>query len=289
MRHIVLAALLFTVGFRAQAQPPSPSSAPSGLPSPAGAAGQGETLESLQSRVEKLEKSDEKGVPAWIAFYGVIIAAAIAGIFALVGQFLNARRQRELDQRKALFDQAQRLLEFRLKQLELFYAPLFASLEQSKALYDKLLYQLSRDDPHQYQLLDQPDVDHYRMHVMEDGKWKGFRLLDKLPAVRTNPKALNLVEEILSIGSRMTEIISKNAGLASVDLLPILGQYMAHYAILLTMHRRGETEPYPAGWHTMGYYPRELNAQVEKGYRELNEFLDSFVEASKRVVAELAS
>jgi hypothetical protein len=288
MHRIILAAVLLAIGSDARGQAPSATSLP-GLTQPMGAAKRSEALESLRSRVEKLEKSDEKAVPAWIAFYAVIIAAIIAGALALIGQFWNAKKQRELDQQKARFDQAQRLLEFRLKQLEFFYAPLFASLEQSKALYDKLLYQLSRDESHKYRLLEKPDANQYRMYVMEGDDWKPFRLLDKLPAVRTNPKALNLVEQILSIGARMTEIIAKNAGLASVDLLPLLGQYMAHYTILSTMHQKGETEPYPSGWHTMGYYPHELNDKVAQGYRDLNEFLNSFVEASRRVINELAS
>jgi hypothetical protein len=284
MHRIILAALLLAMAFDARAQPASAPS-PSAVATPVSAATRDEALKTLRSRVEKLEKSDDKARPAWIAFYGVILA----GILALIGQFWNAKRQRELDQQKARFDQTQRLLEFCLKQLELFYAPLLASLEQSKALYDKLLYQLSRDESDKYRLLEKPDANQYRMYVMEGDDWKPFRLLDKLPAVRTSPKALNLVEQILSIGARMTEIISKNAGLASVDLLPLLGQYMAHYAILSTMYQKEETEPYPAGWHTMGYYPHELNEKVAQGYCDLSEFLNSFVEASKRVMKELAS
>src|ERR1043166_3511211 len=168
-RHVVCVLILaIAASMYSQLPPAGPSTQPPAV----------QQYEDLQSRVEKLEKADEKSAPAWVAFYGVIIAAIIAGVAALIGQNVNAKKQRELDQRKALFDQAERLLEFRIKQLESFYAPMFALLEQSRALYDKLQHQLSRDEPSQYRLLDKPDHDGYRMHVRENGDWKGFRLLD---------------------------------------------------------------------------------------------------------------
>src|SRR5438094_2433469 len=105
----------------------------------------------------------------------------------------------------------------------------------------------------------------------QDGIWKGFRLLDQFPAVRTNPKALALAERILQIGEQMTKIISGHAGLASKDLIDLLGEYLAHYAVLSTIYKLGETAPYEPGWHQMLYYPRQLNKKIEEGYRELSQ------------------
>jgi hypothetical protein len=120
-----------------------------------------------------------------------------------------------------------------------------------------------------------------------DGTWKGFRLLDQFPAVKANKRASALADYIVQIGERMTRIISKHAGLASEELIPLLGQYMAHYAVLSTIHRGGETQPYEPGWHKMGYYPRELNAKIEEGYREVNHIINEYVKASKRMLAAI--
>jgi hypothetical protein len=55
------------------------------------------------------------------------------------------------------------------------------------------------------------DSDGYRFHVRQRRLMENFRLLDQLPTVRTNPKALALVESILDIGEQMTKIISERA------------------------------------------------------------------------------
>jgi hypothetical protein len=36
----------------------------------------------------------------------------------------------------------------------------------------------------------------------------------------------------------------------------------------------------------LGYFPRSLNAKVADGYRELSRFLDEYVNASKKMLAE---
>jgi len=151
---------------------------------------------------------------------------------------LTAQRSLELARQEAIFDHTEKILEFRLKQMELFYAPMFALLEQSRALYDKMLYQLAQDEPQRYRRLPEPDAEGYRMHVRaQDDTWKGFRLLDQFPAVKANQKALVLAERILQIGEQTTKIISDHAGLASQDLIDLLGEYLAHYAVLSAAHK----------------------------------------------------
>jgi hypothetical protein len=265
-----------------------------------------ERIRELTHRVQKLEleiiQKSEPSSGEKVAIIAAIIAASavlLTAILSLVGQFVMATReegravvaaQRALEHAKqeAVFRQTERILEFRLKQMEQFYAPMFALLRQSRGLYDKMQFQLAQDEPQRYKLLAEADSDGSRMQVCaKDGTWKDFRLLDQLPAVRANPKALALVDGILQIGKNMTGIISTRAGLASEDLVGLLGQYMAHYAILSTIYMSGETEPYEPGWHKMGYYPRELNGQIEKGYRVLSKFLDEYVDASNRMLAAL--
>ena len=261
-------------------------------------------FQQLANRVQQLELSAARTfqsslITAIIAGSAALVAVLLAGGLTLLSQHIMAKREEqrvvltaqrtmELARQEALYRHGEKILEFRLKQMELFYAPMFALLEQSKALYDKMLHQLAYDAPTQYKLLPEADPDGYRFHVLaKDGLWKGFRLLDQLPAVRTNPKALALVESILLIGEEMTKIISEHAGLASEDLAGLLGEYLAHYAILSTIHKCGETEPYEPGWHKMGYYPRDLNLKIAAGYHELSQFLDEYSKASKHMLEAL--
>ena len=261
-------------------------------------------FQQLTNRIQQLElnaarTSQSPLITAIIAGSATLVAVLLAGGLTLLSQHIIAKREErravltaertmELARQEALYQHGEKILEFRLKQMELFYAPMFALLEQSKALYDKMLHQLAYDAPTQYKLLPEADPDGYRFHVLaKDGLWKGFRLLDQLPTVRTNPKALALVERILDIGEQMTKIISERAGLASEDLAGLLGEYLAHYAILSTIHKRGETEPYEPGWHKMGYYPRDLNPKVAAGYHELSQFLNEYSKASKHMLEAL--
>lgn len=266
-----------------------------------------EDIQRLTNRVLQLEidlvkasqgslKSNVAVTTAIIAGSATLVAALLAGGLTLLGQNfmakreerraeLTAQRSLELARQEAIFDHAEKILEFRLKQMELFYAPMFALLEQSRALYDKMLYQLVEDEPERYRLISEPDSEGYRMHVRtQDGAWKGFRLLDQFPAVRTNKKALALAERILQIGEQTTKIISDHAGLASSDLIDLLGEYLAHYAVLSTAYRLGDTAPTEPGGHKILYYPRELNEKIAEGYRELNQFIGEYVKASKSML-----
>jgi hypothetical protein len=265
-----------------------------------------ERIRDLTDRVQKLEaqmiKQSSPSESLKVTIVTALIAAAAllgAAMLGIFGQYLSARREErraaveaqravELAKQEAIFEHTEKILEFRLKQLEQFYAPMFALLGQSKGLYDKMQLQLAQDEPARYRLVHVQGPGDYPLQVIsKDGTWQGFRLLDQLPAVRANPKALALVQGILAIGKQMTEIISKHAGLASEGLIPMLGQYMAHYAILSTIYSVRETEAYEPGWHKMGYYPRELNSKIEEGYRELSQFLDDYTRASKAMLEAL--
>lgn len=246
------------------------------------------SIEQLTERIAELEKkAADTTRPALIAFIGVIVAAVLAGCFALWGQYSNSQQQRELDRNKALFEQTEKILEFRIKQLEQFYAPMFARLKQSEALYFALQRQLAKDSPNRYTLLEKRDPDGNGMLVKNAaGETYGFRLIDEMPAIRENKKAMVLVDRILTIGKEITAIISEHAGLATEDLVPLLGEYAAHYAILSTIRDDQGTEALPPGKKEKGYYPypRDLNTKVEAGYRELSQFLDDYSDTSKKML-----
>ena len=116
----------------------------------------------------------------------------------------------------ALFKHAEEVMEFKLKQIQDFYGPLYAALRQSKGLYDKLFDQLIHDEPTKYQMALNPTGNDYRFQVKDNKEeWQNFRLVDQLPAIKGNPRALALIDANLNLGARMVEIISKSAGYAS--------------------------------------------------------------------------
>jgi hypothetical protein len=223
-------------------------------------------------------------------------AAIFVGFLALIGQFSLALREDrrsasaseralQLARQEALFRQNEKLLDFHLKQMELFYAPIRALLTQTGGLYDKMRLQLAQDEEGRYRWATGTDPKRRNFEVRQkDGTWHDFRLLDQFPAVKRNPKALALADRILAIGKEMTAIITQHAGLASPDLVDLLGQYMAHYAILSAIREEDRTEPYPPGWHEMGYYPRELDARIATGYREIAQIIADSAKESSRLL-----
>jgi hypothetical protein len=277
------------------------------LPAPTTDTDDQEKIRELTHRIQKLElqtvqqPGKQQGDTTAVAVTTAIIAAAAvlgAALLGMFGQHVAAQREdrrtvaaaqhaAELAKQEAVYRNTEKIVEFRLKQMEQFYAPMFALLGQSKGLYDKMLYQLAQDEPERYRWNPQPGAGADPFQVLHHDTWKGFRLLDQLPAVRHNPKAFALAEGVLRIGDQMTEIISKHAGLASENIIDLLGEYLAHYATLSTIYRLGETEPYEPGWHKVRYYPRELNARIEAGYREVSQFIDEYAKASMQMLQAL--
>lgn len=266
-------------------------------------------VQDLTARVLKLEIEDAKlsqlkeqsaTAPAIIAGFAVAISALIAGGLTILGQWYTAERERvraiaaaerqlTLAQRQILLQQTEKILEFKIKQLENFYAPMFALLQQSTALYNKMLDQLAQDEPSKYKLLDEVDNEGFRMHVLaKDRSWKPFRLLDQLPAIKKHSKAHELVARIIGIGKQTTEIISKHSGLASADLIDLLGEYLAHVALLSAIYHGSETEAFEPLSQKTGYFSHELAPKIKAGYDELSRFIDSYAAASKTMLAEFS-
>ena len=169
------------------------------------------------------------------------------------------------------------MMEFKQKQIQEFYGPLYASLRQSRGLYDKLLDQLIYDQPERYQKATNTTSDDYRLQVLDnDGQWKDFRLVDQLPALRSNQRAMALVDAIVGLGRNMCEIISTRAGYAAENSVELLGLYMAHHAILTAIRNGSETEAFEPGRHKVGAFPRGLDQVIGEKYHELSNAIDQF-------------
>jgi len=256
-----------------------------------------ERIQELTHRVQMLElqtaqrsakpESDENTaiIAAIIGAAAVFGAALVAALLSILGQLFAAKRAAGLARDEALYRHAEQILELRMKQVQQFYAPIFAFLRQSKDLYDKMLEQLVQDEPARYRKVPKPEGNDFRWEVRDrNGTWQGFRLLDQFPAIKTNPKALALADANLLIGAKICKIISTRAGYASDALVDMLGQYMAHYAILSTIRNGSETEPFEPGWHKVGYFPFGLDTKIGEAYHELNESIDEYGKAYTRTL-----
>jgi len=93
---------------------------------------------------------------------------------------------------------------------------------------------------------------------------------------------------MLAIGTKICKIITTRAGYASEDLVEMLGQYMAHFAILSTVRNGPETVPFEPGWHKVGYYPFGLDAKIGQAYKEISKSIDEYGKACTRKLEILA-
>lgn len=259
--------------------------------------------------LRKFSESDNKRGLDWTSILGALIPAAVTiGVLILTMRRESQRekermghelalknaeinRQLEIAKLESGTTYADKLLDLRLKQLECFFAPLYALLQQSEGITEKLRKQLYKDAEH-YRELDDPKSGpgcKKPQIKWSDGKWYDFRLLDQLPALKQNPVFKPLIDEIIRIGKDMTDLIQKY-GAFSVDesgVTAVYGRYLAHYAILRSIYNDPRVEPYPPEQHEVGYYPRELNGIVETRYKRLLQELQPYLQASSAVLAEL--
>lgn len=305
LAHIVV--LYYLLALPSAAQQPSPVRVPNPHPpipigahqsadSPVGAVPvDQEKIEELTHRVQMLELQTAQrsgnsdytvAIIGATAVLGAAIVAAVLGIFA---QLLAARHAARLAKDGALYKDAEKILELQMRQVQQFYAPMFALLRQSKDLYDKMLEQLVEDDPTRYRKATTAEGRDFRWEVLDKrGTWQGFRLLDQFPAIKSDAKALALADENLVIGERICKIISRRAGYASEALVDMLGQYMAHYAILATIRKDPRTEAFEPGWHKVGYFPFGLDARVAEEYHQISKSIDLYRKASTKILESLA-
>lgn len=275
-----------------------------------------EKIHALTHRVELLEIQAAQRAEKFKPDYSVAIIGALAvigaSVMGIVGQLLAARHAEKLAgneasrreklakdeasyratlaRDEALCKAAEATIEFRLKQVQEFYAPMFALLRQSKILYDKMLDQLIADEPSRYRKAPQLGENSFNWEVLDkNNSWKGFTLLDQFPAVKKNPRALSLADRNLEVGARICDVISHQSGYASEAIVDMLGQFTAHYTILSTIRNGTETEPFEPGWHSkLAYFPFGLDARIRQEYREIIRSIDEFRNQPMQTLEKLA-
>jgi len=202
--------------------------------------------------------------PSWIPYvapFGPYVALAVA----IIGGFALLRRGR-LDARSAF---AAEILKFRLRQIEDFYAPASLDIEQSRIVYEKLLWMLEKN-----QALD----------------LKNFRLLDHIYTFSNDPTWAEykpLVDKILEIGEHLTKLITERAGLIEGGITNTFVQYEAHFNILNASAKQQLSGADIDGSHEFGYYPRMLNREIHEGYKVVLEHLRRYADAGDEIIANL--
>jgi hypothetical protein len=175
-----------------------------------------------------------------------ILAATIAAVVSIIGLIFSAILQSRALKSAAARDVANAMLDFRLRQLNDLYGPLFLLLEQSERLAKKLRESL-------------PDP-------QED-----WRLLDHMDEVKADPQMRAVVEMILEIGEKIEGLLLSRAGLALSPGPPAtFGLYLGHVAIMKSMFR-DNLRPKIA---EHDYYPRQLNRDVKDGYDSIQREID---------------
>jgi gas vesicle protein len=207
------------------------------------------------------------------------------------------RRGAELEELRASLQITPQVFKARQERLEKFHAPLRALLQQSRGVTDKLchhVYKLSINkkwpsevnaDPCEYAFLTNeeaaakkrqgihpPPEDgkqrDRRLRVWHSDQWNTFRMLDYMPWLISNRDCKVLVDQVMAIGRKQTEIISTYGGLAAVgqEPSPLFGEYLAHFAVLEATYNMPPGNPYPPESQKVGYYPRGMDAAIEQGY-----------------------
>jgi hypothetical protein len=179
----------------------------------------------------------------WAKALGTVAAAAIAVTGVAVTAWITMRRGRS----DARFAFAGQILEFRLRQLQEFYTPALMLIEQSKTVYEKMLWTIKCE--------------------RKDISLDGFRLLDHIYNLNNDKSVGPLVKRVLEIGKQLTKLISRKSGLIEGGIAPTYSEYLAHFEILQAASEQNLSTQQKEGWHEFGYYPRMLNREIREGYK----------------------
>lgn len=167
----------------------------------------------------------------------------------------------------ARYAYASEVLKFRLRQIQEFYAPALLHIEQSRIVYEKLLWTIE--------------------HERKDIPLAGFRLLDRIHEFKNDPMLKPLIKRILAIGKQLTGLISQKSGLIEGGVTPTFIEYQAHFEILNAASEQELSAAQKEGWHEFGYYPRMLNRAIREGYKLVLAYHDNYANAGDQIISRL--
>jgi len=242
----------------------------------------------------ELKKPAPSGLSAWVAGNGVIVGTLLGSLLALLGTCVtnlqNRKRDLALEKLRAQLAVDEDVRQLRFERFQKYHAPLYALFQQSRGITDKLYHhtysirnspiwkgyelammtseQAEAGTPVTQERINDPNGGRRRVYVRDDGCWKTLRMLDFMPILLKDSASKVLIEKILEIGRNIVKIISRQGGLAATgrDFSPLLGQYLAHFAILEGIYMHPPEDPFPPESQGVGYYPLGLDEEIAAGY-----------------------
>lgn len=190
-------------------------------------------------------------------------APYVAALVALIGVFYTLRRGK-MDARFAF---ASEIHQYRVQQVTEFYAPALLLIQQSKIIYDKLIWTMRRE---------QTDF------VKEE-----FKLLDQIAELKADTKFQPIITELINVNDQLTKLISEKAGLIEGEITKPYFDYQGHIAILKAAGEQNLSGDKKDGWHELGYFPREINAEIENGYKTVLAHIKNYSSAGDEIIDEL--
>ena len=189
-------------------------------------------------------------------------APYIVAFITLIVAFIALYQSR----RGARYTYAAEILKFRLQQIQEFYAPAYLLIEQSRIVYEKLLWTIEKE----------------KIVPLD-----GFRLLDHIFNIKENLMLEPLINRILETGKNLTTLISCKSGLIEGGVTPTFIEYQAHFAILNAASEQELSTNQKEGWHEFGYYPRILNREIHEGFKVVLAHLENYVNAGDKTICQL--
>ncbi|MGD2086226.1 MAG: class I SAM-dependent methyltransferase [Candidatus Aminicenantes bacterium] len=196
----------------------------------------------------------------WIKALAPIIGAVIAVLGVGLTAYVTIRRG-VLDKR---YEYASSILEFRIRQIMEFYAPMQILIEKSRLLYEKLIWAMKRTD--------------------KNFDKKNFRLLDHISRLDKDEHLKSFIDAIIETGNKMSDLIIDKGGLIEGGITQTYIDYQAHLEILKTAKIGKTSIKQEAGWQQFGYYPKLLNREVREGYKSVLEYIRSYIESGDKLI-----
>jgi len=261
----VLAVVLVTVALpiTAVGQPVAPATAPATNAPVASTANKATPPATITVQLVQPSTQTKNPTLEVVQAYGPYVAAILA-LLGVLGTAIYTLRRGRMDARYGF---ASEILKLRLRQIQEFYAPALLHIEQSRLVYEKLLWAIE--------------------HERKDIPLSGFRLLDRIYEFKNDPMLKPLISRILAIGKQLTTLISQKSGLIEGGLTPTFIEYQAHFEILNAASEQELSAAQKEGWHEFGYYPRMLNRTIHEGYKVVLAHIDNYTNAGDQIISQL--
>lgn len=237
----------------------------------------------------------ERFVPALMGLLGVLVGGWVSWRLQSRQLRLSAQMQQQqllenerLGRAKAGYESYSKVVEYQTRQLNEFYSPLRLMLQRSGGVRRQLCDQLRAKRPERFEMRQEADGREHLYILESDGEATPFRLIRHMHELATqHAELLPLVQEIVTIGEAMTNLIRDKGGMAitgSGFVNDLLGRYSAHFSILRDVAAKAKDEPdLLSALEYNVAYPRELDGALDADIAVLTGEIESWRTLSRRM------